>query len=265
MPNNVVLLTLDHLTRYDGKIKTWTEGVYKIVEQQTAETGYLKTYKLQANGTDAASSVKINIPKDFVVKAAMVGTCATADVPVAGLVPGDKYIDLAINTVDSQDPSVDATHLYIAAKDLVSAYTAGAGIAISAGNEISVVALNASSAADAVGGITKTDYDAFKGAADTFSATAGTATAGTAAGNVTPYTKTITVASTDVGGTQTADAFHFDVEWKEYGNATPTSGQTAAAAGLMSGTDKDNLDALITALGNDVALATNADIDALFN
>ena len=53
-------------------------------------------------------------------------------------------------------------------------------------------------------------------------------------------------------------------EWKEDGNATATSGQTAAAAGLMSGTDKDNLDALISTLGNDVALATNADIDALF-
>ena len=95
--------------------------------------------------------------------------------------------------------------------------------------------------------------------------TAGTATAGTAVGNVTPYTQTITVASTDVGGTATADAFHFDLQWKEYGNATPSvEGGAAAAAGLMSGTDKDNLDAIVENLGTDLGYATNADVDALF-
>lgn len=141
----------------------------------------------------------------------------------------------------------------------------GTGLEInSTSKAIDLVAQSSAVGAPAVGGVSTSDYAAFKGAADTFSATAGSASAGTAVGNVTPYTKTITVASTDVGGTQTSDAFHFDVEWKEYGNATATSGQTAAAAGLMSGTDKDNLDALIATLGNDVALATNADIDALF-
>lgn len=142
----------------------------------------------------------------------------------------------------------------------------GTGLEInSTSKAIDLVAQSSAAGAPAVGGVSTADYASFKGAADTFSATAGSATAGTAVGNVTPYTKTVTVSSTDVGGTATADAFHFDVEWKEYGNATPTSGQTQAAAGLMSGSDKDYLDGLATVFGSDgVAIATESDIDALF-
>lgn len=381
------LVDLDLLTYYDGKIKDWTEGSYKIVEQTTAEEGYLKTYKLQVNGVDAANSVKINIPKDFMLKDAEIKTCTTADVPVEGYKVGDKYFDFTINVADS---SATAKHVYLLVEDAFAPYVAGDGIDItgstisadtgdglqingsskqvevkvgdgieidgtskavtakigdglqtngtSKATEVKVgdgiaidsttkavkadlgdglqanatskatevktgdgVKINSTSKAVeanvgtgleinstskaidlseqdgtlTVGGITSTDYAAFNGAADTFFATADSATAGTAVGNVTPYTKTITVSSTDVGGTATADAFHFDVEWKEYGNATPTSGQTAAAAGLMSGTDKDNLDALntakpdydaiVTALGADVTFATDSEIDDLFD
>lgn len=379
MASEKKLVDLDLLTYYDGKIKDWTEGSYKIVEQATAETGYLKTYKLQVNGVDATDSVKINIPKDFMLKDAEIKTCTVDDQPIAGLVVGDKYFDFTINVADS---SATATHVYLAVKDVFQAYVAGDGITITGqtiaadlgdglqinstskkieaklgdgvqinstskaieakvgdgieidsstkaieakvgdgiaidstskaikadlgdglqanatskatevktgdglginstsksvevkpgvGLEINsttkvvdIVEQDGSNNAPTLGGLSKTSYNSFKGAADTFSATAGNATAGTASGNVTPYTKTITVASTDVGGTQTADAFHFDVEWKEYGNATATSGQTAAAAGLMSGTDKDALDALVDALGTDVTFADTTDIDDLF-
>ena len=379
MASEKKLVDLDLLTYYDGKIKDWTEGSYKIVEQATAETGYLKTYKLQVNGVDATDSVKINIPKDFMLKDAEIKTCTVDDQPIAGLVVGDKYFDFTINVADS---SATATHVYLAVKDVFQAYVAGDGITITGqtiaadlgdglqinstskkieaklgdgvqinstskaieakvgdgieidsstkaieakvGDGIAIngtskaieantgdgLSINATSKAieivpgdglginstsknvevkpgvgleinsstkvvdiveqdgtnnaPTLGGLSKTSYNAFNGAADTFSASAGNATAGTASGNVTPYTKTITVASTDVGGTQTADAFHFDLEWKEYGNATATSGQTAAAAGLMSGTDKDALDALVDALGTDVTFADTTDIDDLF-
>lgn len=271
------LVDLSLLGYYDSKIKDWTEGAYKIVEQATAEDGYLKTYALQVNGVDAADSVKINIPKDFMLKGAEIKTCTVADEPIAGLKVGDKYFDFTINVADA---SATATHVYLAVKDVFQAYVEGDGITITGqtiaaklgtgleinatSKAIDLVAQSSNAGAPAIGGITTADYAGFKGAADTFTATAGTATAGTAVGNVTPYTQTITVASTDVGGTETADAFHFDLQWKEYGNATATSGQTAAAAGLMSGTDKDNLDAIVEALGTDLDYATNADVDALF-
>lgn len=319
MPNNTVLLTLDHLTRYDDKMKTWTReelAKFNLVKLNQATAGYAASYELQFDGTIVGST--IDIPKDFMLKDASIEACQTDDVPVQGYKVGDLYFDFTIN-VDS-GTSTTEKHVYLLVADAFVGYESGNGVTIS-GNTVSakidtnagleftgategeksigvktgdgiaidsttkavkasvgtglainstskaidLVAQSSAAGAPAVGGVSTSDYAAFKGAADTFSATAGSATAGTAVGNVTPYTKTVTVASTDVGGTQTADAFHFDVEWKEYGNATPTSGQTAAAAGLMSGTDKDNLDALITALGNDVALATNADIDALFS
>ena len=309
------LWTLANQQSYNTQLKAWTEGTFKIVEQATPETGYLKTYVLQANGTNAASSAKINIPKDYLVKSASIETAEAVDTPIAGLAVGDKYFDFTINTVGGDGTE---SHIYIAAEDAFTAYTQGAGITIS-GTEISarigdglqtnastdatevkvgdgitinstskaveakvgtgleinatskaidVVAQNATSAADAnapaIGGVTKADYVAFKGAADTFSATAGTPSASTV-GNTTTTTTTVTVASTDVGGTATTDAFHFNVVDTTYGNATASvEGGAAAAAGLMSGADKDNLDALIAALGSDVALATSADVDALF-
>lgn len=139
-----------------------------------------------------------------------------------------------------------------------------------ANGKIDVKAQKASSASDstnpAIGGIDQADYRAFKGAADLtqFNKTVGNATAGTASGNVTPYTKTITITGKNTEGTANNSVVSFDIEWKEYGNATATSGQTAGAAGLMSGTDKDALDALVTALGTDVIIAEEADINSLF-
>ena len=127
---------------------------YKIAEQSVAETGYLKTYTLQANTgaggayEDVTGAAKINIPKDFLVKSVTLETCATADVPVAGYVPGDKYIDFVINTVDDDETG---THIYLLVSDLIDVYTAGNGIDITTG-EISVVAkTNGGLAVDANG------------------------------------------------------------------------------------------------------------------
>lgn len=281
------ILTLDKLQRYDTKIK----GNFKITKQTNAESGYAATYVFE--GTTADDNVKINIPKDFLVKNAEVKTVTTADTPVTGYAVGDKYIDFTVNAVDNSETG---THLYIAVADLVTAYSADDGIEITQANGIKVklgagveinsttkvidlIVLDSTSGSTAVGGISKSDYDTFMGAADTFSATAGTATTATVSAsntNGTVTTTPITVSSTDVGGTATADAFHFDVTDTTYTAATGSVAEVGggaanggtdavpAKAGLMSGTDKDNLDALISVFGNDVALASNADIDKLF-
>ena len=114
--------------------------LYKIAEQSVAETGYLKTYTLQANTgaggayEDVSGAAKINIPKDFLVKSVTLETCTVADVPVAGYVVGDKYIDFVINTVDDDETG---THIYLLVSDLVDVYEPGDGIDITSG-EISV-------------------------------------------------------------------------------------------------------------------------------
>ena len=98
-----------------------THSAYAVTleEQQTAETGYSKTYVIKQGGT--ALSPKINIPKDFLVKSGSVKTCTTANVPVQGYVVGDKYIDFVINAKDS---SATDEHLYILVSDLIDTYTA---------------------------------------------------------------------------------------------------------------------------------------------
>lgn len=119
-----------------------------VVKLTTPETGYASSYVVMQGGQPAGPT--INIPKDFVVKSATVETCSTADVPVQGLVPGDKYIDLVINTVDQ---SATDTHLYIPVKDLVDPYTGGdttyISVGIDANNEITAT-LNSNMIADTI-------------------------------------------------------------------------------------------------------------------
>ena len=104
-----------------------------LTKETTPTTGYLATYTLAVNGTDL--STKIDIPKDFLVKSATLETVATADVPYQGAVPGDKYVDFVINTVDASET---AQHIYLSVNDLVDVYTAGNGLALANG-QFSVV------------------------------------------------------------------------------------------------------------------------------
>lgn len=116
-----------------------------LIEQATAETGYLKTYIL-AEGVSAEAGVvasgagknligKINIPKDFLVKSATVETVATNDSPYTGAVAGDKYLDFVIN---SKDNDATASHVYLPVNDLVDVYTGGNGVTVSNSNVISL-------------------------------------------------------------------------------------------------------------------------------
>lgn len=106
----------------------------------------LKTYSFYQGvlGTDDAATkatkkiVDINIPRDYLVKAAEVKTVDTADTPYTGAEVGDKYIDFTVNTKDSAGT---ATHLYIAVDELMAAISGSVGaeitVAISANNQIS--------------------------------------------------------------------------------------------------------------------------------
>ena len=104
-----------------------------VEKKATANTGYAASYTVKANGT--ALSPDIDIPKDFLVKSATMEICTTAGVPIAGLTPGDPYLDFVINTVDSSET---AQHIYINVKGLVDVYTAGNGIDIT-GNVVTAV------------------------------------------------------------------------------------------------------------------------------
>lgn len=125
------------------------DGVeYSIVKESTPDTGYFATYQLYgatAGGTPApiASSAKINIPKDFLVKSGEVKTVTAADKAPGGIfendpnfLEGDKYIDFVVNVKDPAQ--VTDEHIYINVKDLVDVYTGGAGITIDGNNAISI-------------------------------------------------------------------------------------------------------------------------------
>lgn len=122
--------------KVNGTALTPTEGAVDVLvsveKKATANTGYAASYTVKANGV--ALSPDIDIPKDFLVKSATMETCTTADVPIAGLVPGDPYLDFVVNTVDSSET---AQHIYINVKGLVDIYTEGNGIDIT-GNVVSV-------------------------------------------------------------------------------------------------------------------------------
>lgn len=107
---------------------TTDTDTYEIKKAAEADAGMAATYQLYKGA--AAVGAKINIPKDMVVSSGELKTCTTADDPVEGLVPGDKYIDLVLANTDN-------SHVYIPVTDLVDIYTAGNGININS-NAISI-------------------------------------------------------------------------------------------------------------------------------
>ena len=126
------------LVKNDGTIDTTTYlsahqslsdvgGVIDVEKQTTAETGYAATYVIKQGSSSSKSQVgvKINIPKDFLVKSGEVKTATAADLTTlgSGYVAGDKYIDFVINTKENDGTD---EHMYINVKDLVedTTYTA---------------------------------------------------------------------------------------------------------------------------------------------
>ena len=108
-------------------------GAVTVEKKTTAETGYLATYEVKQGGTKVGTS--INIPKDYLVKSASVGTVSTANSPVSGYIVGDKYLDFVINTKDSTGTD---EHLYVLVSDLIDTYTADESTLTVSSNSFSV-------------------------------------------------------------------------------------------------------------------------------
>lgn len=102
---------------------------YTIKKSETAEEGYSASYQLM-KGNEPVGDI-INIPSDMVVKSGSVQEVIEPDQPVAGWVPGQKYIDLILANTDN-------SHIYILVDDLLTNYTAGEGIVITPDALISV-------------------------------------------------------------------------------------------------------------------------------
>ena len=114
-----------------------TAGVVNVVKQEIAESGYAATYYVTQ--ADAQVGVKINIPKDYLVKSCSVKICDEDNKPVEGYKVGDKYIDFVVNSVDG---SGNESHIYLLVNELVDVYTGktvdnGVSVAIDEHNEVS--------------------------------------------------------------------------------------------------------------------------------
>lgn len=95
-------------------------GIIDVEKQQTAESGYAATYVIKQGSSSSKSQVgvKINIPKDFLVKSGELKTATSADLTTlgSGYEAGDKYIDFVVNTKEGDGTD---EHIYINVKDLV--------------------------------------------------------------------------------------------------------------------------------------------------
>lgn len=131
-------LTLSDL---DERVDNLESGsIVNVVKQATAEDGYAATYVItqgvDSNNDPIQRGVKINIPKDFLVRSAKLKV-ATASDNIQDVATGEKYIDFVINT-----PGDDATaaHVYLPINDLVDTYTGENGVAVDSDtNKISAV------------------------------------------------------------------------------------------------------------------------------
>ena len=87
---------------------------YTIERMGDATEGYSTTYRLKktVEGVTTYVGDEINIPKDIMLKSGSLETVIEADMPYAGAMIGDPYIDLVLN-----DP--DNTHIYIPVKGIV--------------------------------------------------------------------------------------------------------------------------------------------------
>lgn len=108
---------------------------FTIKKEDEADPGYVSTYNLYLNGTKVSNSASINIPKDYLVKSAVIKVCETADTPVSGYKKGDKYIDFVVNTAEGIG---NESHIYLSVQELVDAYKGSDSIDVSATNEISI-------------------------------------------------------------------------------------------------------------------------------
>lgn len=103
-----------------------TGGVEFTIEKQVdAESGFAATYKLKRTAEGATTYVgdPINIPKDAVLSGGEYHIVDTPDIPYAGAVVGDPYVDLTV-------ANAEKSHIYIPLKGLVDTVKAGQGVKV---------------------------------------------------------------------------------------------------------------------------------------
>lgn len=153
-----------------------------VEKDATATTGYISSYTIKQGGQQVG--VKIDIPKDYLVKSAKIVEYALDDVTnkyydvindpqkeheidalPTGVTVGKKYIDFVIN---SKDGSGEESHIYLDVADLAHVYTAAPNaseiqIAISADDVISASVVDVPAAkvsiVDQAGNFTATDVE----------------------------------------------------------------------------------------------------------
>ena len=122
------------LTATGLKVELGAAPEYTIEKEAAATEGYFASYVLKKDGAQAG--VKIDIPKDYLVKSASIKESAGEEDP-SSLPAGTKYIDFVIN---AKEGSGQESHLYLNVNDLVDAYVPGNGIHIDSGsNTVSAV------------------------------------------------------------------------------------------------------------------------------
>lgn len=222
---------------------------YTIKKQTTAEEGYFATYQLfsvDKDSEETAIGAKINIPKDYLVKSASLGTVTAADKEAGGkfendsnFAVGDKYIDFVVNV---KEGIATDEHIYLNVKDLVDAYTAGNGIAIDENNEVSVV-IDSNNANGLSVGENGVALAVAAGGSTTYVAATGTYVAGT-----TYYTDSTGATEVDTTGFEegVTDVSSYYV-----------AQVTAAKAGAMSGADKTKLDGIQEATASEITAIIN--------
>ena len=116
--NSADLATVATSGDYDDLTNT---PVISVVKQATAETGYASSYYVTVDGTQVGA--KINIEKDKMLRSVSVetvGATPTAEETAAGLVTGDQYILMVVQTVDNDG----TTNLILPISDMFDLQTA---------------------------------------------------------------------------------------------------------------------------------------------
>ena len=121
-----LLVTEDDLTYVSDELKNYINDI-EIISVEPEDDSYIAAYSLvNAEGTRLGST--INIPKDFLVKDAVLCICEEDNIPEVGFKTGDKYIDFIINVAGTN--STTSKHIYLNVQDLVDTYIPGDMISI---------------------------------------------------------------------------------------------------------------------------------------
>ena len=94
-----------------------------VIEKQLEQSDFQAVYKLKKTikGESVYVGDEIKIPKDLVISSGSLETVKEEGVPYSGAVVGDYYLDIVLNSPDSD-------HIYIPVNDLVDVYKAGDGL-----------------------------------------------------------------------------------------------------------------------------------------